>query len=183
MGFIGLFFKNKREIKKSDIEQFISQKIEENSKLDYKEIESYQNAKGLSIHISNFANSEGGLIILGISQDRIEDDKGKIVKIFPKEITWGKASLEKESLENKFTAFINPPINGLVIKPVRNKKNEVIFLIDIPKSPISPHMAHDHRYYKRLNFRKKMKCLKCGCSWNRSKWSEYTSFLGKCPEV
>jgi len=156
MGFIKLFFKNKEEIKEKDIEQFISQKIEENSKLDYKDIKAYQEAEKLATHISSFANSEGGLLILGISQDEIKDETGKIVKIFPKKPTWGKFSLDKESLENRLITLIKPPIDELVIKPVQNKKNEVIFLIDIPRSPNAPHMATDHRYYKRINFRKRL---------------------------
>lgn len=155
MGFIDLFFKNKKEIKEIDVKQFISQKIEESSNLDYKDIQSYQNIEDLSIHISSFANSEGGLIILGISQDEIKDENGNIVKIFPKNITWGAISFDKETIENKLLAKIKPPINNLIIKPVRNEKNEVIFLIDIPKSPDAPHMAHDHRYYQRGNFRKR----------------------------
>jgi hypothetical protein len=156
MGFIELFFKRDKGIGEEDIQRFISQKIEESSNLDYKDIMAYENADALSTNISSFANSEGGLLILGISQDKIKDEKGNTVKIFPKEITWGKASLEKEWLENKLLTLIKPPINRLIITPVRNKKKEVIFLIDIPKSPNAPHMAPDHRYHRRINFRKRL---------------------------
>jgi hypothetical protein len=156
MGFIQLFFKKKEEIKEKDIKRFISQKIEENSNLDYKDIMAYKDAETLSTNISSFANSEGGLLILGISEDEIKDEKGKTIKIYPKEPTWGKVSLDKETLENKLLTLIKPPIDGLTIKPIRNKKNEVIFLIDIPKSPNSPHMTPDYRYHKRVNFRKRL---------------------------
>jgi DNA-directed RNA polymerase subunit RPC12/RpoP len=27
-----------------------------------------------------------------------------------------------------------------------------------------------------------MKCLKCGHTWKRTKWTEYASFLAKCPK-
>jgi hypothetical protein len=153
MGFIELFFKNRGEITDKDIEQFISQKIEENSELDYKDIRAYQDAKKLSVNISSFANSEGGLLILGISEDEQKDENGKLFSIFPKEITWGEVSLDKESLENKLLTLIKPQINGLTIKPVRNQENKVIFLIDIPKSSQAPHMAFDSKYHKRINFR------------------------------
>jgi hypothetical protein len=36
MGFIELFFKDKKEIKETDIRLFISQRIEESVNLDYK---------------------------------------------------------------------------------------------------------------------------------------------------
>jgi hypothetical protein len=153
MGFIELFFRGKKELNSEDIDRFISQKIEENTKLDYKDIRAYHNADDLATHISSFANSEGGLIILGISQDEIEDEKGKITKVYPKEPTWGEVSLDKESMENKLITRIKPPITNLLIKPVRNEKDEVIFLIDIPKSDFAPHMAPDHKYHKRINFR------------------------------
>jgi hypothetical protein len=152
MGFIELFFKDKKEIKANDIRLFMSQRTEENVNLDYKDVRAYNNADDLAIHVSSFANSEGGLIILGMSQDEIQDEKGKIVKIYPKDITWGEVSFNKESLENKLVSRIRPAISGLVIRPVRNENDEVIFLIDIPKSNRAPHMAYDYKYHKRMNF-------------------------------
>lgn len=151
MGFIELFFKGKEEIKPKDINLFISQKIEENINLDYKDIRAYHDADDLATHVSSFANSEGGLIILGVSQSKSKDENGKIVKIYPKEITWGEVSLDKESLENKLVSRIKPPTR-LFIRPVRNERHKVIFLMDIPKSDSAPHMAPDHRYHGRTNF-------------------------------
>ena len=153
MGFIERFFDGKKELNSEDIERFISRSIEESINLDYKDIRAYDDSDDLAKHISSFANSEGGLIILGVSQNKIEDEKGNVIKIYPKEITWGEVSLDKESLENRLITRIKPPITELVIKPVRNDENKVVFLIDIPKSNFAPHMAADHRYHKRINFR------------------------------
>jgi hypothetical protein len=155
MGFIEQFFKRKKAIKAEDVDSFIAQKIEENQNLDYKHIQAYHKIDKLSCHVASFANSTGGLIILGVSQDEIKDKKGKIIKIYPKKITWGEVSLDKETLENKLLSAIQPPISNLVIKPVRNEKHQVIFLIDIPKSDFAPHMSPDHRYNTRTNFRKR----------------------------
>ena len=152
MGFIERFFKDKKEIKPEDIEFFVSQKIEEHMNLDYKDIKAYQDADDLANHVSSFANSDGGLIVLGVSQNEIKDENGKTTKIYPKKATWGKVSLDKESLEQKLMTRIKPPINGLVIKPIRNEKDEVIFLIDIPKSGLAPHMSFDNKYHSRTNF-------------------------------
>jgi hypothetical protein len=151
MGFIEQFFKDKVEILPEDIEFFISQKIEENINLDYKDIRMYNDPDKLAAHVASFANAEGGLIILGVSEDKIKDEKGNIIRIFPKEITWGEMSLDKETLENKLSVRIKPQIDGLIIKPAR-KEEKVIFLLDIPKSNCSPHMSPDHKYNKRINF-------------------------------
>ena len=152
MVFIEQFFEGKKEIKPEDIEFFVFQRIEENLNLDYKDSEAYNNADKLAGHVASFANSGGGLIILGVNQDEIKDARGKITKIYPKEVNWGEASLNKERLENKLASRINPPITGLIIKPVRNEKDKVIFLIDIPKSDFAPHMSPDHKYNRRTNF-------------------------------
>lgn len=151
MGFIELYFRGKKAITPQDLESFKSQKIEESINLDYKDIRAYGNPDKLSQHVSSFANCEGGLIFLGMSQDEIKKN-GKIVKIYPKEVTWGEATLEKESLESRILSGIRPPLSRLVIIPVRNEKNQVIFLIDIPRSELAPHMAPDRRYHTRINF-------------------------------
>lgn len=77
MGFIEQFFKGKKEIKPEDIESFISHKIEENPNLDYKDVRAYHDVDKLAVHVASFANSGGGLIILGVSQDEIKDEKGE----------------------------------------------------------------------------------------------------------
>lgn len=155
MGFIEAFLKKKAEdVTKQDIEAFISRKIEENLNLDYKDIRAYHDFDELSKDVSAFANSEGGLILLGISQQRVTE-KGKIIKIFPKEITWGNESLSKEKLEDNLISKIRPRVDFRIF-PIRegNGSTKVLFLIDIPQSDTPPHMASDNRYYKRLNFRR-----------------------------
>lgn len=157
MGFIEDFFRKKpKEITNEDLKAFLTRKIEENLNLDYKAIQAYYDFDKLSKDVSAFANSEGGLLILGMSQDEIK--KGKVVvKVLPKELTWGEEILSKETLEDNLVGKIQPRIDGIKIQPVRegNGSMRVIFLIDIPQSKSRPHMASDKRYYKRLNFRKK----------------------------
>jgi hypothetical protein len=156
MGFIEDFFRKKpKEVTNEDIKAFLTRKIEENLNLDYEAIQAYYDFDKLSKDVSAFANSEGGLLILGISQDEIK--KGKVVvKVLPKELTWGEEILSKETLEDNLVGKIQPRIDGIKIQPVRegNGSMRVIFLIDIPQSKSRPHMASDKRYYKRLNFRK-----------------------------
>lgn len=154
MGFIETFFKKEAsEISAEDIENFVSRKVEENLNLDYTDIRTFENFNELSKDISAFANSAGGLMILGISEEGIKTDEGTI-KIFPKEITWGNISLSKEKLEDNIIAKIRPRIDGLKILPVRKSDGSVVFLISVPQSDNPPHMASDNKYYRRLNFRK-----------------------------
>lgn len=156
MGFIDKFFRKKpKDVTKEDLEAFLTKKIEENLNLDYKAIQAYYDFDELSKDVSAFANSEGGLLILGFSQDEIK--KGKVVvKVLPKELTWGEEILSKERLEDNLVGKIQPRIDGIRIQPVRegNGSMRVIFLVDIPQSKNRPHIASDKRYYKRLNFRK-----------------------------
>ncbi len=156
MSFIENFLKkDAKEVTKEDIEAFISRKIEESVNLDYKDIRAFHDFDELSKDVSAFANSEGGLLILGINEERIRKGS-KNLRILPKEVTWGEETFSKEQLEDNLTAKIHPCINGLRIIPVRegNSSKRVIFLIDIPKSDNPPHMASDNKYYKRLNFKK-----------------------------
>jgi predicted HTH transcriptional regulator len=167
MSFITkLFNEEPSKITRKDIESFIHQEpsIEESSHLDYKallsEIDYDELAKDVSARarkdVSAFANTDGGLLILGVSEERETNPKTKRVRIYPKAITWGKLSIERERLEQLLMNKIQSNIPDLTIQPVRrtSKDPSVIFLIDIPKSPNAPHMALPvYRYYVRLNFR------------------------------
>jgi hypothetical protein len=153
MGFIERFFKDAKEIKAKDVLSFISQKIEENMNLDYKDIAAYHDPDKLAINVASFANADGGLIILGVAEGETKDEKGRTKRIYPEKITWGDVSLDKERLENQLATRIQPYISGLVVMPIRDKASRAIFLIDIPKSNSAPHMSSDHLYHKRMNFR------------------------------
>jgi hypothetical protein len=150
MGFIERFFKN-TDVKVEDVLSFVSQKIEENMNLEYKNIEAYHDPDKLAIGVASFANTDGGLMILGVAESKIKDEKGRTRRIYPEKITWGEVSLDKEKLENQLAIRIQPSISGLVVRPIRNEKDQVIFLIEIPKSDSAPHMSN-HKYHKRLNF-------------------------------
>lgn len=156
MGFIELFFKKETSnVTKDDIYDFVSRKVEENLNLDYKDIRAYSDFDELSRDVSTFANSAGGLVVLGVSQQETKNEEG-IVKILPKEVTWGSSSLSKEQLEDNLVGKVQPRVDGLRIVPIRENAESlrVVFLIDIPQSVNPPHMAADNKYYRRLNFRR-----------------------------
>jgi hypothetical protein len=150
MGFIYQFLKhNPDEITADIIQKFVSKKIEENSILEYKQGEAYDDVDGLAKQISAFANTDGGLLILGVSAG-----KGTGNKIYPKELTWIDSSKTAETLENKLLSKIKPVIDGLIIYPVKknNVDPKVIFLIDVPQSSRRPHMCN-YMFYVRRNFK------------------------------
>jgi len=163
MSFIQRFFgkdpSRPEEFTARDVISFVEQKppLEENVNLDYKSIpEKGLDYAELAKDVSAFANSEGGLLILGISEKTESDPKTKrTVRIHPGEATWGSPVLRRETIEQHLVGKIHPQIMGLRILPIRKSDadSRVIFLIDVPRSHQGPHMATPYnRYYRRLNF-------------------------------
>jgi Predicted transcriptional regulator containing an HTH domain and an uncharacterized domain shared with the mammalian protein Schlafen len=147
MGFIEDYF-GKSEPTDIELKTFIDQGNKESLTLDYKQIEKFKDSDLLE-HISAFANSAGGLIILGVEEK--EDE-------LPGNITWGNLrEYQKEALESKIVSTIYPKISGIKIVTVSNSSDsdKRIFLIDIPQGDNPPYMAGDKRYYKRINFQKR----------------------------
>lgn len=152
MGYIEHFFGIKADdLNLDDIYKFIERKFEESSILEYTGADTLKNRKELCKEVSAFANSGGGLLIIGINEDK----KGG--KIYPHDITFSDGSVTKEDLDQIFNDNIEPPIRELKIVPKRKNKetSEVIFLIDIPKSKDILHFVRPSNFYKRLNFGKK----------------------------
>jgi len=140
-------------ITSSDIDDFILRKIEENSDLDYKQIEAFDNSDELAKDICGFANLDGGLIFLGISEKR--EGRNKNLKIFPEKIIWGNISKEKETLENRLFSRIKPRLD-FKIYPIRNSSLDgVMFIIEIPNGKEKPYWCKQG-FYKRRNFKSEL---------------------------
>ena len=126
-----------------NIENLIENNIKESSNLDYKrELNKYNSE--IAKDISSFANASGGKIIFGI------DEKDGL----PNSINWINTKGVKEKIESVILSNIQPEIKGYDIYSVENPKDntQAIFIVDIPESSDSPHMAN-HRYYIRRNFK------------------------------
>lgn len=133
------------------IVRYIENKIEENLNLDYKASDSLQRndkkTNEISKDVSAFANSDGGIIIYGIKEDKINRHlPDSIDPINRKEIP-------KEWLEQIIQSKIRPRINGVVIHSITiNEQSDlVVYALEIPKSNTA-HQANDKKYYKRFNF-------------------------------
>ena len=98
----------------------------------------------ISKDVSAFANADGGTIIYGIIEKGHKPaalDEGFDPNI-----------ISKEWLEQVINSNIERHIDEIVIHPIEIAENRYVYVIEIPKSPTAPHMAKDHRYYKRYNF-------------------------------
>jgi len=125
---------------------------QENLMLDYKASPaigewSDQRRNELAKDICAFANSAGGIIIIGIGElahkPTVLDDGVDTTRV------------SKEAIESALMARISPRVENLTIKEIPNPKREnySYFVIGIPRSMRAPHMCTAfHRYYKRYNF-------------------------------
>lgn len=132
-----------------DINSLIANEVEENIHLDYKASGALgkkdEKKSEIVKDVSAFANSDGGIIIYGLTEENHR----------PKEFDFVDGNVfTKEWLEN-IIHQVQPHIEGIIIYPIRNDGNieQSIYVVKIPRSEKAPHMARDHKYYKRFNFK------------------------------
>ena len=132
--------------KLEDVEKMIASQTQESLHLDYKDSRAIDLSKRAEIakDVSAFANSDGGLIIYGVS----EKDN------LPFEIDGGvdHKRYSREWVEQVINSNISPRIAGIQIYPILMSELRSIYVIQIPKSYRGPHQSSDKRYYRRFNF-------------------------------
>lgn len=125
-------------------------KIPEDLHLEYKggKAINHSEVKEISKDVSAFANSDGGVLIYGVQEDKATHLPISIDGVDSK-------IYSHEWLENIIKSNISPIIPDFVIKTIKIKKgsNLVIYSISIPKSYRAPHQAKDKKFYKRYNFK------------------------------
>lgn len=131
-----------------DINNLIINEVEENIHLDYKAAGALdkddKKRTEITKDISAFANSDGGIIVYGVSE---EDHRPKEINPIDGRV------YTKEWLENVIQ-LIQPRIEEVKIYPIRvDDIGQSIYVVKIPRSSNAPHMARDKRYYKRFNFK------------------------------
>lgn len=137
----------------TDLQNLICNQVEENLHLDYKAADALMKTDGkkkeISKDVSAFANSDGGIIIYGIKEFSDPAKRHLPELIDPVDRTF----ISKEWLEQVINSNISPRLDGLKIVPIsiNISSNEVVYIVDIPKSNTA-HQAADLRYYKRNNF-------------------------------
>lgn len=137
----------------TDLQNLITNQVEENLHLDYKAADALTKTEGkkkeISKDISAFANSDGGVIVYGI-----KEFSDPLKKHLPKEIDpLNRGNISKEWLEQVINSNIFPRIESLKITPVplSATSNDVVYVVIVNKSTTA-HQAIDYRYYKRYNF-------------------------------
>ena len=123
-------FYDKNDYNLQDLNDFIQLEVEENRHLDYKDGEALapNEISEITKDVSSFANSDGGIIIYGVGEDKKTHTPNSYAPIINPKIT-------KEWLEQKIN-IIQPKIKGVLIFPIRlNKKaTKSIYIVKIPKS-------------------------------------------------
>lgn len=129
----------------SDIQALIENHAEEGVHLEFKRANalSKDNADKITKTLSAFANSDGGVVIYGIAeQDHVASDYSFV--------DGNTITTEQISI---LARYVQPAIEGLTIYPIRKDDDfsKSIYVVKVPRSNKAPHMAKDHRYYKRNN--------------------------------
>ncbi|MEJ2884179.1 AlbA family DNA-binding domain-containing protein [Pedobacter sp. GR22-6] len=132
---------------------YIDEQIEENINLDYKASGSLEKTDAkkneIAKDVSAFANSDGGIIIYGMTENNATG------KYLPENINpIDRNTFSKETLEQIINSRISPKIHGVKIHPViigDPVDNLAVYVVEIPQSNTA-HQAFDKRYYRRYNF-------------------------------
>ncbi len=131
--------------KKFHLEKLIKDKIMENANIEYKWLDVIKNndKENLIKSVIGLAHGQGGLLILGMDEDKD--------KLFPKKLMWGSnQEYSKEQLESILKENILPMIS-LTIHPVI-KGTEIVFVLDIPRSDHIHVYKKNNIFYQRMDF-------------------------------
>lgn len=135
-----------KDILLEDIESLKSNGTEEGKSLDFKlelHLENKKDRKEFAADITSFANTIGGDLIIGVSEEG-----GAIKEIHGIEVdNKDKFSL---AIENALRDSIEPQITGLEMNfyPI-GAEDKYILHIRIPQSYVGPHIANGEKFYAR----------------------------------
>src|SRR5713226_4181679 len=145
--------KSQWEWDENDLLDMVKAGTQESIELDFKESGSLQatdkKKDDISKDVSAFANSAGGTIIYGMTEDKVTHvATGLDTGSNPAEIT-------KEWLEQVINSKIHRRIDGVRIRQIElttTHPGKVAYVVYVPSSTRAPHQASDKRFYKRFNF-------------------------------
>ncbi len=131
---------------KIHLQNLIKDKRMEDANIEYKRLDVIKNndKESLIKSVIGLAHGQGGLLILGMYED----------KLFPKKIIWGSISeYSKEQLESILKEWILPMIS-LTIHPIIDQ-NKIVFVLDIPRSDHIHYFKKNYIFYQRMDFQVK----------------------------
>lgn len=155
MGVIkDLFGKESTDLRIQDIQSLIDIKREEDHHLEYKDPQILGKPERLSEWISAFLNADGGLIIVGVCEDKPAEKEKVSPRIHPTHMEFVRVEYTKERVEQLIYSHIfadSKPIIG--VYPVRDDvdPSKALYLVEVPQGDNPPYQAGDGKYYRRLN--------------------------------
>lgn len=132
-----------------DIERMVKDRVQESLGLDYKGSSALARdstkVSDLTKDVSAFANSEGGTLVYGVTQDKDN---------YPLALDVGsdQGAITAEWISQVIDARISPRIRGYRIHAIELPTGKALFVVYVPQSETA-HMADDHRYYRRSDCR------------------------------
>ena len=114
--------------------------VREDERLDWKQ-GLYSNETGrdeFAKDVAAFANSRGGILFIGVAEDRAS---GRASKILPVTVTDGVERQMRAWLHTR----INPAVPGITFVPLVDANDEGVLAIVVPESPEMPHMIGSDR--------------------------------------
>jgi hypothetical protein len=127
----------------ADVERLVRNRVPEDLHLEYKsgrpkDINPFKEDIGQDI--SAFANSDGGTLIIGVSEkdnhpvqiDGTDDKK-----------------LSREQVGQVVATKIRPSIPGLRIYQMPGPSDKSVLVVSVPRSDEAPHQGSNHKYYRR----------------------------------
>lgn len=154
LGIMSLWYKPIREIAFEDVDAFCSQQIPEDIRLDYKVDISEKQAKGgthpagIEKLVAAFANTQGGLILLGVDADKKTNRP-----IWPPLTGMPEGTDVGDRIISICQANLFPPLQPEVsdILPNRHRPGNVITVVRVPESRDAPHTINNgRRIYERV---------------------------------
>lgn len=149
--------KKLHELTLDDINRMISSQVQESKTLDYKSeinIEQGDGRKEFLADISAFINTEGGVIIYGVKEQK--DYAGKNLGI-PEELSpvdiFNKDKFIQQ-IEDLVQNNLEPKVNNLSINLIEVEENKFVVVLGTSKAKGLPHMVTykaTNKFYKRRN--------------------------------
>lgn len=136
--------KSIESITKSDIESLILNQVAESRTLEYKEKlpgNSDEDKREFLKDVSAFANTSGGDILYGVSEQRDSNGKTTGLPDQAKGLSGINADEQKRRLDSILQDGLDPRIPGIRIEAIDGFTDGFIIIIRVPKSWNSPHMV------------------------------------------
>lgn len=143
---MSVFGKDLCEVNVEDLMMLIEERISEDKVLDFKrdlKVDADIDKKELAKDVCAFANSSGGIILIGVD----EDDNAKASELTGVDIKSEDVLIRK--IQQILQARISPRIPGIRFRKIDLENGRSVFAVEIPKSFVSPHMVKEDRFYFR----------------------------------